>query len=619
MRKTTVRERFSYWFDSVMARGTGALIALLGLGTLVAILIISAGVAVFGLYPTALPDGYADLSLPELLWGSLTRMLSSGAFREDEGWGFRIAMLVATVVGLVIVASLIGIISNAFDRRVLELRRGRSRVLESGHLLVIGWNATVLPMIGEFAAAARDGRRSTVVVLSRRDKVELEEEVRAHFGRLRGLRLIVRTGSPIQPADLALGSPETARSIVVVSPEAAARPDIEVIKTVVVLMRQLEESDSGAAVFAELRREESLEAAHLAGGDRARWIVSEQIVALLTVHSVRDRGISRVSRDLLDFAGDEFHLIPAAPVAGLDYGTAQRHFPRATLVGYRRDGRAVLNPPASTALTAQDSLFVVAANAGATLTAPPAPVDESIIRSDRRVAPSPTRTLILGSHSGLDALVDALVDYFPARSTIHVVSAEEKADAVLRSGVTVEHGDTTSRQVIDALGIEQYDHIVVLPYRDSMGEQEADAHTFITLLHVRDRRARAGIDVAIVAEVLDDRNREIVAVVDDGDVIVSGLLVSRLLAQVVTTPELTDVFAELFGPAGSETHLRAVEEYVSVAGPVWPATLVEAAARREETFVGIVSAQGRRVQLNPPKHTALALEPGDRLIVLAAG
>ena len=69
-----------------------------------------------------------------------------------------------------------------------------------------------------------------------------------------------------------------------------------------------------------------------------------------------------------------------------------------------------------------------------------------------------------------------------------------------------------------------------------------------------------------------NRNRAIVAVVDDGDVIVGGLLVSRLLAQVVTTPELTDV----------------------------------------------VSAQGRGVHLNLPKDIALALEPGDRLIVLSA-
>ncbi len=147
----------NYWFDSVMARGTGALIALLGAASAAAILLISLVVMGLQLYPTRLPDGYADLSLPELLWGSLTRMLSSGAFREDEGWGFRIAMLAATLCGLVLVAGLIGIISNAFDGRVLELRRGRSRVLESGHTLIVGWNATVLPMIGELATAGAEG------------------------------------------------------------------------------------------------------------------------------------------------------------------------------------------------------------------------------------------------------------------------------------------------------------------------------------------------------------------------------------------------------------------------------------------------------------------------------
>ncbi len=62
----------------------------------------------------------------------------------------------------------------------------------------------------------------------------------------------------------------------------------------------------------------------------------------------------------------------------------------------------------------------------------------------------------------------------------------------------------------------------MLPYRDALGEQEADAHSLVTVLHVRDIRDRAGADVAIVTEVLDDRNREIIGGRDDGDVIVSG-------------------------------------------------------------------------------------------------
>ena len=50
--------------------------------------------------------------------------LDPGTMGGDSGWGFRIFMLIITIGGLIIVASLIGIISGAFDSKVEELRKG---------------------------------------------------------------------------------------------------------------------------------------------------------------------------------------------------------------------------------------------------------------------------------------------------------------------------------------------------------------------------------------------------------------------------------------------------------------------------------------------------------------
>ncbi len=619
MKRPTFGERLRYWFDSVMAKGTVSLMGLLALASAAFILAVTAVVVAFRLYPTRLPDGFTSLDPEEILWGSLVRVLSSGSFREDEGWGFRAAMLVVTIAGLILVASLIGIVSSAFDRRLVELRKGRSRVLESGHTVILGWSSKVVPIVSELQLAQRGGHHSAIVVLSPRDKVAVEDELRARIDRQRGTSIIVRSGDPMDPTDLAMVSPEAARSIIVLSPDAAAEPDIEVIKTVLALSRIVR----GVDIIGELRSTLNLEAARLAASESVRWIIGDELIGRLTLHSVRHDGISVVSRDLLDFEGDEFYLVPRPELADVPYGEAQRRFDLATLVGFMREGRVHLNPVGNVTLHATDELVLVAPNERSLHSVPAVPIDAGRIDISDARRESPGRTLVLGQHAGMRSLVTSLHSYFPAGSTAHVVSSEPFESIESIDQVTFQQADTTSRTVLDALDVPSYDHVVVVPYKDSLSMHSADARTLVTLLHLRDIRTRNDAHFAVVTEMLDDRNGEIADADSADDVIVSDLLVSRMLAQVSRTPRLVDVFDQLFGHAGSETHLRPVEQYVSIASPVHVSTLIEAASRRGETFMGYrVLARSHQspdfgVVINPLTSSLVTLAPGDRLIVLA--
>ena len=122
MEQPRLAERVRYWFDGVMSRGTIALMGLLALATVVLVLVVGTLVWVF----RAFPDDASDADFGDILWGGLMRTLDPGTMGGDAGWGFRLFMLVITIGGLIIVASLIGIISGAFDDRVAQLRKGRS-------------------------------------------------------------------------------------------------------------------------------------------------------------------------------------------------------------------------------------------------------------------------------------------------------------------------------------------------------------------------------------------------------------------------------------------------------------------------------------------------------------
>ena len=88
-------------------------------------------------------------------------------------------MLVVTIGGIILVASLISIISSAFDARVEELRKGRSKVLEHDHTLILGWSSKVFPIVNEICIANQSRGRAAIVILADGDKVEMEDELRS--------------------------------------------------------------------------------------------------------------------------------------------------------------------------------------------------------------------------------------------------------------------------------------------------------------------------------------------------------------------------------------------------------------------------------------------------------
>src|SRR5476651_1835076 len=147
VQKITLGEKLRYRFDNVMARGTGAIIGLLGLVTFIFILVVAAILEIFQIFP--LGEGAKQFPFGEAIWQNLLRTLDTGTMGADEGWGYRIASLIITVVGIVVAASLIGIISNAFDSKVEDLRKGGSKVLEKDHTLILGWSAKVFPIVSE--------------------------------------------------------------------------------------------------------------------------------------------------------------------------------------------------------------------------------------------------------------------------------------------------------------------------------------------------------------------------------------------------------------------------------------------------------------------------------------
>lgn len=142
-------ERLRYRFDSSLARGPWVLIGWLGLATLLFLLLAAAVIATFGL---GIAEG-ESANFVESFWQALTRVFDSGTFSGDNGWALRLVTLVITLGGVFLVTALIGLIASSIDQRIADLGKGRSPVLETGHVLVLGWSARLFSVLSELIEA----------------------------------------------------------------------------------------------------------------------------------------------------------------------------------------------------------------------------------------------------------------------------------------------------------------------------------------------------------------------------------------------------------------------------------------------------------------------------------
>ncbi|MCX6551122.1 MAG: potassium transporter TrkA, partial [Acidobacteria bacterium] len=589
----TWRERVRYRFDEFMAKGTGAL--LLGLFALSAVLV--GGVAAFVVLTGQAPveDGQRPGFLG-IAWMGLLRTLDTGTMGGDQGSpAFLAAMLVVTLGGVFTVSTLIGILNNGLEDKLTRLRKGRSRVMESGHTVILGWSQQVFTLVSELVLANENQRRSCIVILGERDKLEMEDEIREQVGQTGRTKIVCRNGSPIDLNDLKIAGVSSSRAIVILSPDADD-PDSSVIKTILAITNSPDRRPEPYHIVAEIRNPRNMDVARMVGKDEVELILVGDLVSRIVAQTCRQSGLSVIYTELLDFGGDEMYFSEEPQLVGRTFGESLLAYEDSAVMGLKpKDGAVQLNPPMDTVIGAGDQLIVISEDDD---TIRLSGLTEHGIRHDLLadrppLMPGPERTLILGWNWRAPSVITELDQYVVPGSVLTVVaehadgpSAVAELTGVHNMALTFQAGDTTDRRVLDSLGVETYDHVVLLCYSDTMPAQQADAQTLVTLLHLRDMAAKAGRRFSIVSEMLDIRNRALAEITQADDFIVSERIVSLMLSQVAENKHLNAVFADLFDPEGSEIYLKPAQDYVTTGVPMNFYTVVESARRKSQVAIG---------------------------------
>jgi voltage-gated potassium channel Kch len=631
MTKPGLGARLRYAFDKSMAKGTVALIGWLGLVSLVIIAIAGLFLAITNIAPA----GEEPMGFVEGTWASLMRTLDSGTMGGDAGWGFRLVMLTVTLAGIFVVSALIGVLSSGLESRLDQLRKGRSLVLERDHTIIFNWSPSIFDVIAELVIANESRRRPRIVVMSDKDKVEMEDEIAAKVPDTKNTRIICRSGDPTDLYDIGIVNPATARSIIILSPEEEDA-DSRVIKTILALVNDPARRAERYLIAAEIREARNAEVARVVGGSEVQLVLADDLLSRIVAQSMRQPGLSAVYTELLDFDGCEIYTTEQPELIGKSFGEALFAYETSTLIGLcGLDGLVSLNPPMETIIEPGMKAIVIAEDDDEIEIRERASAETLASPAEARIAaPRPERTLMLGWNRRGPMIALELSRYV-APGSLLTVAADTPALAADFEGlelagdnlrVEMKRVDTSRRGEIEALDATSYDHVLVLGYGDDMAAQPADTRTLVTLLHLRRIAEDARRPISVVSEMIDVRNRELAEVARIDDFVVSNKLVSLMLAQASENEHLEAIFRDLLDEEGSEICLRPAGDYVTLGETLSFYEVTRAACARGEVAIGHhipsqASADDARrmggIVINPSKAEPLAYTAHDRIIVLA--
>ena len=634
--KPTLSQRLGYLFDNTISKSPMMLLVWLGAACMIIALIVS-----FVMW--VLSRGFfGGMNLSVIVWNVLFQVMTPNPVEPSAGpWPYLAGMMLITFVSLFGVSILIGTLSSTIQDKFSGLRKGRSRVLECDHTVILGWSPQIFTIISELVTANESRQKRVVIaVLADQDKVKMEDEIRDRIPDTKNTCLICRSGNPIDPIDLEIVSPHTARAIIVLPPECDS-PDSYVIKAVLAITNNPNRRDAPYRIVTEIRDPKTRKVLKILGDkDQVRAVLMSDFIARITAQTSHQPGLSMVYVELLNFSGDEIYFQEEPSLVGKTFGEALLAYEDSAVMGlHLANGQSVMNPAMETLIQPGDELFALSAddNTVQVSSLTTYPIDEGVIRQPARLhTANPEQILILGWNRCGMTLIHELDNYVPKGSQVTVVAdpnvsqeVRDVGDAIADYGgrlvnlkAVFKEGDTTDRWLLDELQATLYNHVIVLSY-DGLDVQEVDAKTLTTLLHLRDIAEKGGRHFTIVSEMLDLRNRQLAEVTHVDDFIVSDHLVSLMLAQFAENIALYEIFADIFDPEGSEIYLKPVSDYAATNQAVNFYTLVEAARRRGEVAIGYRLMREADLQplyglkINPKKSELMRFDEGDKIIVVA--
>jgi hypothetical protein len=634
MKKNTLTQKLRYSADNFISKGSFRILLGLGIISFIGIFFVAVISVLMRMDPSK--------NLLDMIWMSLMATFQSNsvpfapAQGHEESIGFIIPMLLVTFLGFLVVSLVIGAVSNGLQNKIESLRKGRTLVVERNHFVILGWSEQIFTILSEMIVRNNEIKeKQCVVIMGDKDKVEMEEEIKHKTGNSNLVRVICRTGNPIEFADLKIVNLDHSGTIILLSPDGVDDPDSQIIKTILAITKNKNRRKRPYNIIAEMRDSKKAQLAKIVGKNETEVIQINDFISRIIAQTCRQRGLSLIYTELLEYEGVEIYMKKEPTLIGKTFKEILFKYEDSAVIGIfnTETKKPVLNPPHDTVLGADDQIIAISQDEDTVLLSGKSETDYQIetnliVRTPEKQL-LPEKILILGWNGKITKIINELDNYTPENTELTVAADFEQGSDVLKTEcgnlknmhLKYIFADTTERKILEQLAEKSYQHLIVLSDHNRE-THAADSKTLVTLLHLRDIKDKTGKEFSIVSEMRDIRNRNLAEEAGTiNDFVVSGKIISLFVTQLSENKYLNAIFEDLFDPAGSELYLKPASDFVELNTEVNFYTVLKAAADKGETAIGYQiesrSEINGGITLDPPKSRKIKYTVNDNIIVLA--
>ncbi|MBT8100752.1 MAG: hypothetical protein KJO82_13435, partial [Gammaproteobacteria bacterium] len=361
--------KLRYFIDSFMAKGGSSIFKVLTavfFGTFLLIGLLRG--VVLMLFPEMVVQ-HEDIGFLGNLYITFLEITDPGNMAQDiySSPGYKIFAVLAGIAGIVMLSALIAFITTALDQKIYELKRGRSKVIEEDHTLILGWNEQrITEILRELVIANESEKDACVVILADKDKEEMDDVLRLRMKDTKTTRIVTRSGDVSSLTNLDMVSLEACKSVIILAScedtdndELKATSDSKAIQTVLATMGGEIDGDDFNVVV-EIFNPTHREIVRSSFPDHVITVNTSDILAKLLVQTSRSVGLSVVYNEILSFDGCEMYFYDAE-WGNTTFGELAFRFPDGVPMGVRdADGNIFMNPPGDRVLEPTDEILIVA-------------------------------------------------------------------------------------------------------------------------------------------------------------------------------------------------------------------------------------------------------------------
>lgn len=612
-----MRSNLRYYFENFIARKSNFIYFLVLASALFAFIMIIIEFS-FGVIEK---DSFFNL-----WWNRLQRILEI----EESGSDYKenIVNVLYWIFSVAFSGTIIAFLAAKISSFIEDLKKGHSEVIDNNHYVIIGWNSTIFNVFKEIKIANENQTKPTILCFNGMDNIEMNAKIDLEYPDQRGLRIITRSGDIYSSQDLARTNMMNAKSVIVLDDTVIPNFNIETT----ILAAKININQHNIPLIAQMQKEENIDLLTEIMEHKVYPIHKDKIISNVTAQSIRNKHISAIVMDFLDYDGDEIYFFPSNNLSGKTFKQAVLMLSNITLIGIKTsDDKVMLNPDKDYIILEEDFLVVISEDDDVVFDLiNNSEVDELLnglnIVSDYSPKKEELSILVLGWSKLGQLITERTIPFLSDGSKIHFAYIDELVSQPPSnlSQHNIEFVSTPLSldqkfSINQILSEHQFDVILILGHDDILSSEVADTNSLMLNLYVQsilERKINANSS-RIILQLSDGSKEELIQDNNFNELIVSDTLSSLVITQLADNPKLWHVFEELFSEFGLKISVSSVFNYLehNQFESFSVTDLILMTLEKNQTFIGYILDD--KLYLNPTKNQIIKYNKTLSLIFLA--